>query len=120
MKQTVSAPLATPTAKPEITQAAREANGAGSSLNGGPPSPKASRVQSLSRFARAREISLGVKLIVLAVAVVFVISTSGGWSWMKSLTTNRTDILPAPVKKGKLAITVKERGMLESAENNDV
>jgi HlyD family secretion protein len=77
-------------------------------------------VQSLSRFARAREISLGVKLIVLAVAVVFVISTSGGWYWMHSLSTNRTDILTAPVKKGKLAITVKERGMLESAENNDV
>ena len=120
MKQTASAPLATPTAKPEITQAAREANGAGSSPNGDPPSPKASRVQSLSRFARAREFSLGVKLIILAVAVVFVISTSGGWYWMHSLSTNRTDILTAPVKKGKLAITVKERGMLESADNNDV
>jgi multidrug resistance efflux pump len=75
----------------------------------------------LSRFTRAREISLGVKLLALAIAVVLVVSSSGGgWYWLHSLSTNRTDILTAPVKKGKLAITVKERGMLESAENNDV
>ena len=39
------------------------------------PFSKSIARQSLSRFARAREISLGVKLIILAVAVVFVIST---------------------------------------------
>jgi HlyD family secretion protein len=72
-------------------------------------------------LARVREISLGVKLIALAIAVILLVSTSGGgWYWFHSLSTSRTDILTAPVKKGKLAITVKERGMLESAENNDV
>jgi multidrug efflux pump subunit AcrA (membrane-fusion protein) len=45
---------------------------------------------------------------------------AGGWSWYHNVGTARTDILLSIVKKGKLAITVKERGILESAENNDV
>jgi hypothetical protein len=112
----------TPQCKPEVTQAVREANGVGSSQSGNlPGSPNGSLSRLPSRLARARDISLGVKLLVLVVAAVLVVSSSGGgWYWFHSLATNRTDILTAPVKKGKLAITVKERGMLESAENNDV
>ncbi len=47
-------------------------------------------------------------------------SATGGWYWFHNVDGTRADILTAAVKKGKLAITVKERGMLESAENNDV
>jgi multidrug resistance efflux pump len=45
---------------------------------------------------------------------------AGGWYWLHASDAGRTDILTATVRKGKLAITVKERGLLESADNNDV
>jgi multidrug resistance efflux pump len=72
-------------------------------------------------LARSRQLSIGVKALILAIVLVAVASGSGGgWYWFHNVASSRTDILTAPVKKGKLAITVKERGMLESAENNDV
>ena len=97
MKQTASAPPAILPAKPEVTQAVREANGAGSSQNGNPPdSPNGLSSRFPSRLARVREISLGLKLLALGVAVVLVISTSGGgWYWFHSLTTNRPPTLDA-------------------------
>src|SRR5438552_2956412 len=102
MKPIASAPQVTAPGSPEVTEVSREANGAGSSRNVNPPgSLNGSRSRIPSRLARVREISLSLKLLALGVAVVLVISTSGGgWYWFHSLTTNRTDILTAPVKKG--------------------
>jgi multidrug efflux pump subunit AcrA (membrane-fusion protein) len=74
-----------------------------------------------SRLPAARRVSLGVKLALVALALAVVVSGSaGGWYLLHQGGSERPDILTAPVKKGKLAITVKERGMLESANNNDV
>ncbi|HEV3443374.1 MAG TPA: hypothetical protein VG099_01970 [Gemmataceae bacterium] len=63
----------------------------------------------------------GAKLGILAIVVLLVAASGvGAWYWIAGFRTLRTDILTATVHKDKLAITVKERGILESAENNDV
>jgi len=63
----------------------------------------------------------GAKLGILAIVVMLVAASGvGAWYWIAGFRTLRTDILTATVRKDKLAITVKERGILESAENNDV
>jgi multidrug resistance efflux pump len=83
------------------------------SANGSPKHP--------SRLPAARRVSLGFKLVLIVVAVALLgTGGAGGWYWLHPLDAGRSDIITAPVRKGKLAITVKERGMLESAENNDV
>jgi multidrug efflux pump subunit AcrA (membrane-fusion protein) len=85
------------------------------------PAPNGSPNRSHSRLPATRRLGLGAKLIILFSAIALVVSGgAGSYAWYHSLSTARTDILTAPVRKGKLAITVKERGILESAENNDV
>src|SRR5207253_841845 len=84
-------------------------------------SPNGAANRSPSRLPPTRRLGLGIKLVILAVVVALVISGgAGGWSWYHSLGIARTDILTATVKNDKLAITVKERGILESGDNNDV
>jgi multidrug resistance efflux pump len=64
---------------------------------------------------------VGAKLVILALVLGAVGTSSAGiWYWYTGSRGERTDILTARVRKDKLAITVKERGILESAENNDV
>jgi multidrug efflux pump subunit AcrA (membrane-fusion protein) len=101
--------------EPRLTEPGLGSNGkTAEPLNGSPS-------RSPSRRPAARRLGLGVKLLILTVVVALVGSgAAGGWYLMHPSGADRADILTAPVKKGKLAITVKERGMLESAENNDV
>jgi multidrug resistance efflux pump len=74
-----------------------------------------------SHLPAARRVGLSFKLLLIAAAVGLMLTGgAGGWYWLHPLDVDRVDIITAPARKGKLAITVKERGILESAQNNDV
>src|SRR5438093_1534425 len=108
MKSTpVSALPVPPAHSQEVVRVASEAKGPSDPPNGKKPeSSNGSASRSPARFARAKQLTVGVKLLVLAIALVLVaLGSGGGWYWFHSLGTGRTDILTAPVKKGKLAIT---------------